>query len=95
MQVVSHPEAELELEGAAQWYEQKQPGLGKDFIDQFELTLRRIVTEPQRWRTIRGENRKLNFHRFPYAIVYRVRGQTLYIIAVMHLHRLPFYWRNR
>jgi hypothetical protein len=57
--------------------------------------LRRIVAEPERWRAIRGGNRKLNFHRFPYAIVYRVRADALYIKAVMHLHRRPFYWSRR
>lgn len=61
MRVVSHPEADEELEAAALWYEQRQPGLGDDFLDQFERTLRRIVAEPERWRKIRGENRKLNF----------------------------------
>ena len=42
-----------------------------------------------------GDNRKLNFHRFPYAIVYSVRPDALYIKAVMHLHRRPFYWKGR
>ena len=32
--------------------------------------MRRILAEPERWRKIRGDNRKLNFRRFPYAIVY-------------------------
>lgn len=65
MRVVSHPEADQELEAAAPWYEERQPELGDDFLHEFECTLRRIVDEPERWRRIRGENRKLNFHRFP------------------------------
>jgi len=77
MRVVSHPEADEELEAAALWYEGRQPGLGDDFLDEFEHTLRRIVAEPERWRKIRADNRKLNFHRFPYAIVYSVRGEVL------------------
>ncbi len=95
MRVVSHPEADQELEAAALWYEERQPGLGDDFLDEFERTLRRIVAEPERWRKIRGDNRKLNFQRFPYAIVYSVSTDTLYIKAVMHLHRRPFYWLRR
>jgi hypothetical protein len=95
MLVVSHPEADQELEGAALWYEQRHPGLGDDFIDEFEHTLRRIVAEPERWRVLRGDNRKLNFHRFPYAIVYSVRPDTIHLKAVMHLHRRPFYWQHR
>ena len=43
MRIGSHPEAELELEAAALWYEEKQTGLGDDFLDEFAATLRRIV----------------------------------------------------
>ena len=95
MRVVSHPEAEEELEAAALWYEERQPGLGEAFLNQFESTLRRIVARPERWGKTRGDNRGLNFHRFPYAIVYCVRDDALYIKAVMHLHRRPFYWACR
>lgn len=95
MHVVSHPEADAELEAAALWYEDRQLDLGNDFLDEFERTSRRIVTEPERWHRIRGDNRKLNFHRFPYAIVYSVRVDAIYIKAVMHLHRRPFYWQHR
>jgi len=95
MRVVSHPEADDELKAGALWYEERQPGLGDDFLDDFEHTLRRILVEPERWRRIRGDNRKLNFRRFPYAIVYSVGTDALYIKAVMHLHRRPFYWRHR
>jgi hypothetical protein len=95
MHIVSHPEADQELEAGALWYEDRQPGLGNDFLDEFEDTLRRIVAEPERWRKMRADNRKLNFHRFPYAIVYSIRPDAIYIKAVMHLHRHPFYWQHR
>lgn len=95
MRVVSHPEADEELVAAALWYEDRQPGLGDAFLDEFERTLRRVVAEPERWRKIRGDNRKLNLRRFPYAIVYSVRTDTIYVKAVMHLHRRPFYWKTR
>ena len=95
MRAVSHPEANQELEAAALWYEDRQTGLGDAFIDEFERTLLRIVDEPERWRKYLGENRKLNFNRFPYAIVYSVNGDVIYIKAVMHLNRRPFYWKTR
>jgi hypothetical protein len=95
LRVVSHPEADEELEAAALWYEKRQPGLGDDFIDDFELVLSRIIQDPQRPRFIQGENRKLNFNRFPYAVIYESQKNTLYVKAVMHLHLRPFYWRHR
>ncbi len=95
LRVVSHPEADEELEAAALWYEARQPELGDDFLDDFELALRRVIQDPQRPRFIRGKNRKLNLNRFPYAIVYELQKDILFVKAVMHLHRRPFYWRHR
>jgi plasmid stabilization system protein ParE len=95
MRVVSHPEADEELEAAARWYEERQPGLGDRFLDDFEKTLRRILEAPNRWHFIRGANRKLNFIRFPCAIIYSVENDHLYIKAVMDLRRRPFYWKDR
>lgn len=95
MEVVRHPEADRELEEAAVWYERQQSGLGEDFLVEFERTLNRIVEDPVRWRIFYNGNRKLNFDRFPYAIVYAVEGEQIWLKAVMHLHRQPFYWRAR
>lgn len=95
MRVIRHPEVSQELEAAALWYEERQPGLGGDFLEEYGATLIRILSEPKRWRKIRGDNRKLNLHRFPFAVVYSLQADSLYIKAVMHLHRRPFYWLRR
>jgi hypothetical protein len=36
MRVVSHPEAEQELEAAVLWYDHQQSGLGDDFLNEFD-----------------------------------------------------------
>lgn len=90
-----HPEAEQELAAAALYYDEQLRGLGEDFLGDFEATVSRIIPDPERWRTIYGSHRKLNFARFPYAVVYEMSGSLLYIKAVMHLHRRPFYWKIR
>jgi hypothetical protein len=95
MRVVRHPDVPQELEAAALWYEDRQPGLGEDFLGEYQATLRRIIATPKRWRKILDGNRKLNFQRFPYAIVYELRADSLFVKAVMHLHRRPFYWKGR
>ena len=69
--------------------------MGGDFLEEYQATLRRILAGPQRWRRIRDDHRKLNFHRFPYAIVYSVQTDVLFLKTVMHLHRRPFYWQHR
>ena len=95
MRVIRHPEVPQELEATALWYEDRQSGLGEDFLGEYQATLSRILREPKRWHRIRGDNRKLNFHRFPYAIVYSVEADGLYIKAVDAPPRRPFYWAHR
>ena len=58
--VERHLEVQAELEAAALWYEAARPGLGADFLEEYQATLNRIIAEPERWRKIRGETRKLN-----------------------------------
>ena len=95
LRVERHPEVFGELGAALARYEDELPGLGKEFIEEYRATLDQIREDPQRWRKIRGNTRKLNFHRFPYAIIYSIRPDAIYIKAVMHLHRLPGYWARR
>ena len=35
------------------------------------------------------------FHRFPFGIVYRLEMDRIFVLAVMHFHRDPQYWRYR
>jgi len=43
MRVIRHPEVPPELEGAALWYEERQAGLGGDFLAEYEAALGRIL----------------------------------------------------
>jgi hypothetical protein len=33
--------------------------------------------------------------RFPYGLVYGLDGDTVVVVAVEHLHRMPRYWADR
>jgi len=34
-------------------------------------------------------------HRFPFGILYRIAGDEIQIVAIMHLRRKPGYWTKR
>ncbi|PAW76218.1 MAG: hypothetical protein B9S32_15940 [Verrucomicrobia bacterium Tous-C9LFEB] len=70
-------------------------GWGDTFLNDYESTLRSVVAAPERPSLFLQENRKKNFKRFPYAIVYSCEKEILYVKAVMHLHRRPNYWKYR
>jgi len=39
--------------------------------------------------------RRLPMSRFPYTLVYRIEGEVIHVIALMHQSRMPDYWRGR
>ncbi len=91
------PEALADIEAAGVWYEERQPGLGADF----SRTIRRAInTLPDNPLICRLRERRRNVRwllppRFPYRIVYRVRGDLITVLAVIHAARHDREWRKR
>jgi len=42
-----------------------------------------------------GRTRSWLLTRFPYRLIYRVRDEDVYIVAIAHTSRRPGYWQNR
>ena len=87
--------AEEELEEAAKWYEAAREGLGAEFLDEFEVGVRRITEFPHAWHPLSKRTRQYRLNRFTYGIVYQMRDGEVVIFAVAHLHRRRRYWRGR
>lgn len=92
---VFHPEAEEEFIAAARFYEQHAEGLGREFIAEVRHTLRRVVVHPGSGALFSRGLRRALVDRFPYAVLYRAEVEQILVVAVMHLHRRPGYWRRR
>ncbi len=90
-----HPEALAEFEAAADFYSERQSGLELRFIDAVQSAIRRASDSPERWRVFEGEIRRVLVHVFPYAVLYSIEPDCIYIIAVMHCSRKPGYWKTR
>jgi len=90
-----HPEAELELHEAIDYYEDCERGLGYDFSIQVLGTVQNIANYPTAWPVIEEGVRRCLVNRFPYGVVYSIEQDEIFILAVMHLHRHPDYWKNR
>jgi plasmid stabilization system protein ParE len=91
------PAALLEIEEAAVWYEAQVADLGRRFSEAARAAIGDAAQEPFLAREIEPDVRKWNVAHFPYAILFRHRRGSglLTVIAVMHLHREPGYWRGR
>lgn len=90
-----HPDAETELSEAIQYYEEVERGLGLDFAVEVYSSVQRAITYPHAWMIIEGEVRRALVRRFPYGVLYSEEEGGVLIVAVMHLHRAPDYWRSR
>lgn len=90
-----HPDALAEYEEAARYYAECQEGLEFRFTESVEAAIRQIADAPDRWRVMEQDVRRCLTKVFPYAILYTIEADFVLIIAVMHCHREPGYWRRR
>ncbi|MBN1868365.1 type II toxin-antitoxin system RelE/ParE family toxin [Candidatus Sumerlaeota bacterium] len=92
-----HPSVYEELEYSRSWYEERAENLGTEFLDEVSRAVESVRERPTAW-PFRGRRRGIRrylVHRFPYGIVYRLKGPAIQIVAVMHLRRHPDYWKER
>ncbi|KAF1691542.1 type II toxin-antitoxin system RelE/ParE family toxin [Pseudoxanthomonas koreensis] len=90
-----HPEAAAELEAGVRHYEQQQRGLGERFIAAIEFSLSGIIESPHAWPVLERDVRRKLARVFPYAVLYSDEPDRILVLAVMHCHRKPGYWRVR
>jgi len=98
--VVLNSEASAEVEEAAFWYESQRSGLGLAFLAAVDRTVEQIAAWPGAGTSVPGVSaelavRQLPVLRFPYRVVYVVRSQAVWVLAVAHVRRRPGYWRSR
>ncbi|MBI5233214.1 MAG: type II toxin-antitoxin system RelE/ParE family toxin [Deltaproteobacteria bacterium] len=93
--VVFLPKAEQEMLEAARYYESLSAGLGVDYLSEVERAVHAIQESPLIWPIIEGEIRRRMIRRFPFGILYRIEPEEIVVVAVMHLLRMPGYWRKR
>lgn len=49
---------------------------------------------PKAWPVLEGEVRRCQTKRYPYGVLYSEEAEGLFVLAVMHLHRDPDYWKS-
>lgn len=87
--------AALELEEAVHFYNKELPGLGELFLKEVLRCLERIAKYPDSCPFCSPRTQRCLTRRFPYGIIYQVRGEEILVVAVANLHRKPDYWRDR
>lgn len=87
--------AESEARFAFLWYLARNARAAERFEAAVEECIDAIVEAPERFPELEpGVRRRFVFHRFPHAVLYRIVGDEVQVVAVMHMRRKPGYWRK-
>lgn len=95
MNLIWHPETQEEIDEGVDFYFEKQLGIEEEFIAALEASVHKLAKDPGFPREFDPPYRKVVTDRFPYQIVYRISGDSVWIVAVMHQSRRPGYWKKR
>ena len=85
--LVVKPEAEYDISSAYLWYENRQAGLGKEFLSSLESTFDKIIANSSVFMVQRNQIRRARILRFPYTIFFKVENNIGYILTVVHEKR--------
>ena len=88
-------DAEIEYIDAFCWYAERSSTAAFDFENEFDQSLRKITSHPERFPKCDHRHRFYLMRKFPYQIIYRIHDAQLVVIAVAHTSREPNYWANR
>lgn len=101
MEWLEHPAARDEFTAAHTRYAAVYDGvLGEQFIDELERAMDLLLVWPEAgtpYGGIRDVHQVRTWHlgKFPYNVIYFVRGGSLIVIAYAHERRRPGYWQDR
>jgi toxin ParE1/3/4 len=95
MQIEYGEFVEDEMAEAADWYDHQQLGLGDELLAAIEAAIDRIQVHPFAFPRIHRETRRAEVVRFPYSVFFRVHGELIIIVAILHGSRDPRTWPSR
>ncbi len=86
-EVIIEESAAVEIKEIYFWYEDKLPGLGKRFKEDFEDIVYKLSVYPNSYSFITKLHRRATLKTFPYFIIYRVIQLTVIIFCVIYAGR--------
>jgi plasmid stabilization system protein ParE len=87
--VIFLPEVEADIAAAYWWYEEKDFGLGDEFLRCMEEAFSRIAAHPEQFPTRFDYIRRCLVRRFPYAVYFDHDERTVFITYVFHTAQNP------
>jgi plasmid stabilization system protein ParE len=93
--LIVRAEARADILEAHRWYEDRSEGLGLEFARATDTCFDLISRNPNIYPKLYEEVHRALLNGFPFAVFFRVRRNTISIIACTHVRRSPERWKNR
>ena len=90
-----HPEAALELERSYEYYASRSFIAADAFVHEIDTVLEGILESPLLWPKDLERYRRRVLSRFPFSVVYRVVGDVVEVVGIVHDKKRPGYWKAR
>jgi len=69
--IILSPDADEEIDIAADWYQNREPGLDDRFLKALGTAFDMILRQPEFYPVRFGNSRCIKLKKFPYAVYYR------------------------
>lgn len=89
------PEAINEAREARLWYQVRNLKAERAFLTELRRAILNVREAPERWPRFAHGTRRYVLQQFPFSLIYRVKGQSVQVIALAHDKRKPGYWSWR
>jgi toxin ParE1/3/4 len=95
LEIIVRREAQLEVQEAFRYYQEKSEGLGFEFMRSLDAALQSAKRNPFAYQKIYKEIRRILLRKFPYAVFYIVEENRIIVIACFHQKRSEIDWLRR
>jgi len=89
------PEAQLDIDEAAFWYDDQKLGLGDRFEEELSHLFARITEHPLHFPELELGVRRALPNVFPYGVYFTVEDDSITVVTVLHQSRDPRAWKSR
>ncbi len=87
--------AEQDLHETRAWFRENAPHLDHEFHQALRETFDDLRMYPRMYAELHRGTRRALIRRFRFAVFYRVAGQAIQVIAILHQARDPQVWKGR
>ena len=94
-EILFHPEAQMEYDGARAWYQARSARAAARFEAEVQRMLELVQLNPESFPAYDDEHRFVVLRRFSYTLIYQVQVNRIFVVAVAQSGRAAGYWQGR